>query len=381
MEKLKNLSLKKTIILYMGIALLISTLVSPFVNKTAESIQRDIWFKYADDAYQTKEKITRVPESLMTDKEVLTVEICDFVETWGALIISFLGCCIAVFLFYRNKMSRPLKELRDASEHISRNDLTYEIGYGSNDEMGKLCKDFEKMRSELVKNEKKVWNMIEDERTLRSAVAHDIRTPITLIKGNLEMIDEFLPEKKIDEKKTLELINTTMQHVDHLEHFVEMMRGLNRIVDVEPDYKTIRFGELAQKVQDIQKNLCESSNIKYAFSKIGPDRDIKVDRMLIMEVTENLVNNAARYAKSNIIVMLRFDERYIELTVEDDGEGFKDDPKKLMKAYHKSAEAGQTHYGLGLYISKTLCNAHNGSLRLGNGELGGARAIATFETE
>ena len=78
-------------------------------------------------------------------------------------------------------MKIPLRELKSASDHISNNDLTYEIDYRCNDEMGILCKDFEKMRSELVKNEKKVWNLIEDERTLRSSIAHDIRTPITLI--------------------------------------------------------------------------------------------------------------------------------------------------------------------------------------------------------
>jgi K+-sensing histidine kinase KdpD len=315
----------------------------------------------------------------MTDKEVFVTEFCDFTETWGALLITFLVCCIAVFLFYRNKMRIPLRELKAASDHISKNDLTYEIDYKCNDEMGTLCKDFEKMRSELIKNEKKVWNLIEDDRTLRSSIAHDIRTPITLIKGNLEMIDEFLPEKKIDEKKTIELINTTMQHVDHLEHFVEMMKGLNSIVDVEPDYKSQKFSELAQKVQDIQKTLCEKSNIKHVFSQSDTDRNVEVDQMFIIEVAENLLNNSLRYAKSNINVSLLLNERYIELIVEDDGEGFKDNPKELMQAYNKSEEDGQIHYGLGLYISKSLCNAHNGKLKLDNNESGGARAVATFE--
>ena len=386
MEKLKNLSLKRTILLYMGIAMLISTPLSLLVINYAERTQQNIWIKYISEEelnlvreHGDMTRIPRASSSLMTDKEVFVTEFCDFTETWGALLITFLVCCIAVFLFYRNKMRIPLRELKAASDHISKNDLTYEIDYKCNDEMGILCKDFEKMRSELVKNEKKVWNLIEDERTLRSSIAHDIRTPITLIKGNLEMIDEFLPEKKIDEKKTIELINTTMQHVDHLEHFVEMMKGLNSIVDVEPDYKSIKFSELAQKVQDILKTLCEKSNIKHVFSQSDTDRNVEVDQMFIIEVAENLLNNSLRYAKSNINVSLLLNERYIELIVEDDGEGFKDNPKELMQAYNKSEEDGQIHYGLGLYISKSLCNAHNGKLKLDNNESGGARAVATFE--
>lgn len=387
MEKLKNLSLKRTIILYMGIAILISTPLSLLVNNAAENTQHNIWIKYISEEefdlireHGDMTSIPRTPSSLMTDKEIFITEFCDFIETWGSLIITFLGCCIAVFIFYRNKMRIPLRELKAASDHISKNDLTYEIDYESDDEMGTLCKDFEKMRSELVKNEKKVWNMVEDERTLRSSVAHDIRTPITLIKGNLEMIDEFLPEKKIDEKKTLELIHTTMQHVDHLEHFVEMMRGLNSIVDAEPDYKSIKYSELAQKVQDVQKTLCEKNNINFKFSKTDTDREIEADPMFVIEVAENLINNAIRYAKSNINVSLFLNERHIDLIVEDDGEGFKDNPKTLMKAYSKSKDDdGEMHYGLGLYISKSLCNAHNGKLQLENRESGGARAAATFE--
>ncbi|MBR6403482.1 MAG: HAMP domain-containing histidine kinase [Eubacterium sp.] len=386
MEKLKNLSLKSTIILYMGIAMLISTPLSLVVYNSADRTQQNIWIKYIDEAYLNLEKehgdmmkIPRVSSSIMTEEEVFVVELCDFIESWGPLLISFLGCCIAVFLFYRNKMRIPLKELKSASDHISKNDLTYEIDYRCDDEMGTLCKDFEKMRSELVKNEKKVWNLIDDERTLRSSIAHDIRTPITLIKGNLEMIDEFLPEKKIDEKKTIELISTTMQHVDHLEHFVEMMKGLNSIVDVEPEYKRIKYCELARNVQEVQKTLCEKNNIGYIFSKDDIDRDIEIDQMFVIEVAENLLNNAIRYAKSNITVLLQLSERYINLVVEDDGEGFKGNPNELMQAYNKSEEEGQTHYGLGLYISKSLCNAHNGKLQLDNNESGGARAVATFE--
>ena len=389
MEKLKNLSLKGAIILYMGIALVISMILSLFVLRLAERTQQDIWIKYVDEEYVNlrKEhgeimKIPRASSSQMTDKEVFIVEFCDFTESWGLWLISFFGCSIAVFLFYRTKMKIPLRELQTASDHIAKNDLTYEIDYVCNDEWGTLCKDFEKMRSELVKNEKKIWNMIEDERTLRSAVAHDIRTPITLIKGNLEMIDEFLPEKKIDEKKTMELIHTTMQHVEHLEHFVEMMKGLNSIVDVEPDYKSIPYSELAQKVQDVQKSLCEKNNIQFTFCQSDIDEEIEADPMFIIEVAENLLNNAIRYAKSKINVSLLLKEKLIELIVEDDGEGFKDSPKALMTAYHKSKENdGQIHYGLGLYITKSLCNAHNGKLQLDNIETGGARAYATFEVK
>ena len=53
--------------------------------------------------------------------------------------------------------------------------------------------------------------MFEDERTLRSAIAHDIRTPITLVKGNLEIVNEFFPLHKLSDKKVIEIINKHIQ--------------------------------------------------------------------------------------------------------------------------------------------------------------------------
>lgn len=92
--------------------------------------------------------------------------------------------------------------------------------------MGRLCKEFEKMRRELANNKKKVWRLVEDERTLRSAIAHDIRTPVALVKGNLEIIDEFFPLHKLSEEKVAEIVAKTIQHVEHLEHFVDIMKYL-----------------------------------------------------------------------------------------------------------------------------------------------------------
>ena len=128
------------------------------------------------------------------------------------MTVSFLSCTIAVFLFYRQKLRIPLRVLSEASNRISENDLAFEIAYENKDEMGQLCKDFEKMRKELINNKKKIWSMIEDERTLRSAIAHDIRTPITLIKVNLEIVDEFFPLHKLSDEKMAESIKDMIQN-------------------------------------------------------------------------------------------------------------------------------------------------------------------------
>ena len=393
MEKIKDLSLKATIIIYMAIALAISTVLSFGLTHYAVNVQENVWFKYVDkEEYMESVEnesgnnylttIPRIHSKYMSDQDVFIVEVCDVIETWGALIISFLFCIIAIILFYRKKLRIPLRVLLEASNLISENDLTFEITYESKDEMGHLCKEFEKMRRELVNNKKKMWNLIEDERTLRSAIAHDIRTPVALVKGNLEIIDEFFPLYKLSEEKVVEIVTKTIQHVEHLEHFVDMMKYLNSIVDMEPAYEKMTYKALAKKVYEIQKALCEKSKKDFKFEHNDVDCVMKVDSVFVIEVEENLLTNALRYAQDKVTISLEMAGDYLELVVEDDGPGFHEVPQKLLQAYCKrKEEKGDVHYGLGLYISKSLCSAHRGELRLENMEHGGARAIARFEVD
>lgn len=377
----------------MAIALAISTILSFGLTHYAVNVQENVWFKYVDkEEYMESVEnesgnnylttIPRIHSKYMSDQDVFIVEVCDVIETWGALIISFLFCIIAIILFYRKKLRIPLRVLLEASNLISENDLTFEITYESKDEMGHLCKEFEKMRRELVNNKKKMWNLIEDERTLRSAIAHDIRTPVALVKGNLEIIDEFFPLHKLSEEKVVEIVTKTIQHVEHLEHFVDMMKYLNSIVDMEPGYEKMTYKALAKKVYEIQKALCEKSKKDFKFEHNDVDCIMKVDSVFVIEVEENLLTNALRYAQNKVTISLEMAGDYLELVVEDDGPGFQEVPQKLLQAYCKrKEEKGDVHYGLGLYISKSLCSAHRGELRLENMEHGGARAIARFEVD
>ncbi len=391
MEKIKDLSLKAAIIIYMAVALVISTVLSFGVTHYAVNVQKNVWFKYVDkeEYIESVENesgknylatIPRIPSEYMSDQDAFIVEACDVVETWGDLIISFCSCTIAIFLFYRGKLRIPLRVLSEASNRISENDLSFEITYKSRDEMGNLCREFEKMRRELINNKKKLWSLVEDERTLRSAIAHDIRTPITLVKGNLEIVDEFFPLHKLSEEKVVEIVNKTILHVEHLEHFVNMMKYLNSIVDMEPEYKEVTYKELAKKVYEIQKDLCEKNKKEFVFEHTDVDCIMKIDPVFVIEVEENLLTNAIRYAKNKIFVSLGMAGDYLELVITDDGPGFCEAPQKLLQSYCKrKEEKGDVHYGLGLYISKSLCSAHRGELRLENMEHGGARATAIFE--
>ena len=114
---------------------------------------------------------------------------------------------MAVFLFYQNKLKKPIEELAQASKKIAENHLDFSVTYENKDDMGVLCKEFERMRGQLARNNQILWRTIEEEKMLRAAIAHDIRTPLSVLKGYQEMLMEYLPSGDIDMGQAMEMLS------------------------------------------------------------------------------------------------------------------------------------------------------------------------------
>ena len=89
---------------------------------------------------------------------------------------------------------------------VKQEKLDFHVVYENQDELGQLCKEFENMRSQLEENNRIVWHMIEEEKALRAAIAHDIRSPLSVLKGYQEMLLEFVPEDGLDKEQILSML-------------------------------------------------------------------------------------------------------------------------------------------------------------------------------
>ena len=95
---------------------------------------------------------------------------------------------MAICLFYRRRLRTPLGILEDSAAAIRGNDLDFRIAYDSRDEMGRLCQSFEEMRQELVCNKENMWKLVDRQKELNAAFAHDLRTPLTVLKGYTDFL-------------------------------------------------------------------------------------------------------------------------------------------------------------------------------------------------
>ena len=232
MEKIRNLSLKKTMVLYTILSLIVTFFLSVSIIEIAGQIQEEVWWKYVDqdEYYQAMNDrnenfevvVPRPNQSKMSRMDWHISETCDFLQTYGVLLFSFAGCGIAVSLFYKNKLKRPIQELRMASQMNAEEELDFHMAYENEDEMGMLCREFERMRGQLEENNRRLWQMIEDERVLRAAIAHDIRSPLAIMRGYQEMLLEFVPEDMLDQEKMMEMLRGGMLQIERMNHFIDI---------------------------------------------------------------------------------------------------------------------------------------------------------------
>ena len=110
---------------------------------------------------------------------------------------------------------------------------------------------------------------------------------------------------------------------------------------------------------------------------------MKVDEELVMEVTDNLLENAIRYAQKKYCFADKEKRRvFLIISVEDDGIGFVDTEEKVTEPfYHKNPQDDLKHFGLGMYISRIFCEKHGGNLKIYNARQGGAHVEALFKAE
>ncbi len=375
MEKIRNLSIKKTIVLYMFINLVVSFVLYYLIREIALDVQREIWYYYTNiwDWY------ARPSMEEISDIERMISELCDFLQTYGNLVISAVGTMITVCLFYKKKLQTPLKELHMASEAIAENNLECSVTYKNQDELGQLCKEFERMRSQLVENNKQMWRLVEQEKALRAAVAHDLRSPLAVLKGYQEMLMEYVPSEKISKEQLTDMLFESMRQIERMEVFLNTMRKLSKLEDREIQLKETRVEVLFQEIKRNVEILSKDGGLSCEFGCQTEKEWISIDTELVFEIVDNLVENSLRYAKSKVMVRLCIEGDECKIYVEDDGDGFSDSEEQLTKVwYHTNPQDDLKHFGLGLYICRMYCEKHGGRLLLGNHRGGGASAVAVF---
>ncbi len=383
---LHNLSLKKSFVLFMLIFLLLAAGLSSVTINLASHMKNQISLSYADPENQYTLNNSRgnitvlLSDADYTQKDKTVINICTYIEIWSIPI--YFGLCVVLssLLFYHNKLKRPIELLGEASEKIASSDLDFHISYDSEDEMGKLCTSFETMREALEENNRAMWRTVEERKRLNAAFSHDLRTPLTVLRGYADFLKNYLPQGKVNEEKLMSTVSTMSVHIARLEDYARLMSEVQKLEDITAELQEIETGILFEQLQMTSEMLVKNSGIELVFINDVKETILHLDESIVTRVYENLIENAKRYAKSRITIWYSYSEGKFCIIVSDDGNGFSDeDLEQVTKPYYRDKTgAGELHFGLGLYICKVLCEKHGGNISAANDKDGGAKVTASF---
>ncbi|MDE7478626.1 MAG: HAMP domain-containing histidine kinase [Lachnospiraceae bacterium] len=298
-------------------------------------------------------------------------ELLGRIQLLAILIIPVSGLGLAGVLFYRLKLKTPITVLSSGTERIRMHDLDFSMPEVSTDELGQICAAFETMRGELMRTNQELWRQAEERRRLNAAFAHDLRNPIMVLKGTVKMLRRGDKDEQAWERLEIYTLR--------IEQYVEVMSSIQRLEQMPVCRKMVNTSLLREELQETAKLLAPSLVVSVTAQD---EIEVGLDHGLFLTVAENLIGNAARFAREKLTIDLTVNQTKdgddLILSVKDDGAGYpveliKDGPKPFGKKNEDAA-----HFGMGLYSSQMLCVKHGGKLHLRNEENGGAVAAASF---
>lgn len=384
MDKINNMSLKKAFFVLTLSSLIIASVLTTFAYILLNNLYNSIQDKYLKTPINTG-IITIVQNNVnqFSDYDKTLLNIINILQLVLPLIF-FIGLLLlADIIFYKVKLKTPIEILNKGAMEISNNNLDFCLEYNNNDELGNLCNAFEKMRSELNKNNIKMWTMINDRKQLNAAFSHDLRNPLTVLKGYSNYLTKYIPTGKLSDEKILSTTQLMSEHINRIEYYVENMSNAQRLEDLVVSKSMSNINKFIENLDENISIIAKQEGKSFTLKSQINNMNLLFDENIILRVVENIISNAFRYARNNVSILIYLEQELLTFVIEDDGIGFsKESLKSALRPFYrdKTLNDSNAHFGMGLYISKILCEKHNGSISIENNSTNSAKITAKFST-
>ena len=283
------------------------------------------------------------------------------------LILAATGLSITAWI-YRSIVT-PICKLEEAAKNIKEGNLDFTIEADSKDEMGRLCQNFEDMRQRLKESAEEKLEAEKQNRILISNISHDLRTPITAIKGYVEGILDGVADTPEKVDKYMRTIYYQAIDMDRLINELTLYAKIdtNRI---PYNFKRINVGAyFSDCIEEIGLELeAEHIGLSY-FNYAGDEVEIIADPEQLKRVIDNIIGNSVKYMdKEHGLIHIRIKDvgDFIQIEIEDNGKGIgqKDLPFIFDRFYRTDASRNSATggSGIGLSIVKKIIEDHGGKI-------------------
>lgn len=296
------------------------------------------------------------------ERVVLKVSVC-------SLIILLLVSAIAFTWLYQS-IVQPLEKLKRAAVNIKDGNLDFNVITDTEDEIGEVCIAFEEMRIKLKDQIEVSMQYEKDNKELLSNISHDLKTPITAIKGYVEGIRDGVADTP---EKMDKYIRTIYNKATDMDKLIDELFLFSKLDSNSMNYS---FAKLNLKdyfedcVDDISLDL-ESRGISLAYyNHVPEDTIIIADPEQLKRVINNIVGNSVKYMeygrRGHIGIFIKDEPEFVQIEIQDNGKGIakKELPHIFERCYRTDASRNSSKggSGLGLSIAKKIIEEHGGKI-------------------
>ena len=283
----------------------------------------------------------------------------------GLLVLVSL---IALWTWYISKtILHPLKKIYTATEEVIVGNLDYQINYYKNDEIGRFVKGFDLMRHHLKTSIEQQHHYEKARKELIASISHDLRTPLSSIRGYVEGLEDGIAKTEEMQKKYLRVIKSKTDQLDRLiEDLFEFSRFELEQLSIEK--KLVNSSDFFQEAFHTAQLDFQQAHVEFMIDGPIPSASLHLDTVRMKQVMANLFDNTIRYGGNKVVMKIVKLESHIQVSIMDNGQGIADeDIPFIFNTFYRgeksrSRELGGT--GLGLAIVKYIIHAHEGEIKV-----------------
>ena len=291
-----------------------------------------------------------------------------------------LFVCLLLTTRFAKKLRLQLVPLFEATSEVAKQNLDFEVGHSNIKEFEDVLISFSHMKESLKASLEQQWKAEQMQKEQIAALAHDLKTPLTVIQGNADLISE----TELDEEQRLyaEYIGCSSEQMQlYIRTLIDISRAT---IGYQLHRENIDLPAYVEQLREQINVLCQTKKIELQMEIENLPAALSADKLLLERAIMNVVNNALDYSPqdSSISISMIGNKGSLEISVTDAGPGFSQED--LMHAEEQfymadHSRSSDLHSGMGLFITKSIVVQHGGKLILSNSEkTGGAQVIISI---
>ena len=298
------------------------------------------------------------------------------------VLIAAGGIFVCLFLTTRfaKKLRLQLVPLFEATSEVAKQNLDFEVGHSNIKEFEDVLASFSRMKESLKSSLEQQWKAEQMQKEQIAALAHDLKTPLTVIQGNADLISE----TELDEEQRLyaEYISNSSEQMQlYIRTLIDISRAAT---GYQLRMENVDLPAYVEQLRWQIDALCQTKKIGLQMEIEHLPALLSADKLLLERAIMNVVNNALDYSPqdSYISISITGNKGCLQISVTDAGPGFSQEDllhaeEQFYMADH--SRSSNLHFGMGLFITKSIVRQHGGQLILNNSKkTGGAQVTISI---